>query len=315
MVLKAKWNYITITQTIQSALVINDLDFLGLTETWIKEDDLTTPNHLCPSGYKIKTIFRRSRIDGGIVIIHCEDLEIKTNKTYDFNMMESTDFKIIQMRSKDKSIHLVVIYRPPDSSTIQFANELADFMEENINNMGHLLLIGDINTKINVEIVPGTMLFNDFLDSFKLANTVNFPTHHQDNKLERSGRKDPDVTNKLIDFYRKCREVDNMMDRSERSYYLSSLHDNRFNTKKIYVVCDDLLDRSKELPLPQAESNQKLANRFNQFFTKKIQKIRNNRMEFANDDSFTPLEVMDDNILNYIYQAGGCPSCKSPGSH
>ena len=70
----------------KSELIINDVDFLGLTETWIKEGDLATPNHLCPSRYKIKTTSRRNRIGGGIAIIHHEDLEIKTNKTYDFNM-------------------------------------------------------------------------------------------------------------------------------------------------------------------------------------------------------------------------------------
>ena len=93
-------------------------------------------------------------------------------------MMECTDFKIIQKRRKDMNIHLAVIYTPPDSGTIQIANELADFMEENIHNMGNLLLIGDINIKISVENDPGTMIFNEFLDSFNLANTVNFPTHH-----------------------------------------------------------------------------------------------------------------------------------------
>ena len=67
------------TQTIKSQLIINDLDFLGLTETWIKEDDLTTPNHLCPSRNKIKTTSRRNRVGGRIAIIHHEDLEIKTN--------------------------------------------------------------------------------------------------------------------------------------------------------------------------------------------------------------------------------------------
>ena len=62
------------TQTIKSELIINDLDFLGLTETWIKEDDLTSPKCLCPSGYKIKTTSGRNRIGGEIAIIHHEDL-------------------------------------------------------------------------------------------------------------------------------------------------------------------------------------------------------------------------------------------------
>ena len=61
-------------------------------------------------------------------------------------------------------------------------------MEENIHNTGNLLLIGDINIKINVENDPGTMIFNiqifNILDSFSLAKTVNFKTQHQDNTLD-----------------------------------------------------------------------------------------------------------------------------------
>ena len=117
-------------------------------------------------------------------------------------------------------------------------------------------------------------------------------------KLEREWKKDHDDTNKFIDFYRKCREVDNMMGRAERSYYLSSLNDNRFNIKKIYTIYDDLLGKRKELPLPPADSKQALANRFNKFFTEKIEKIRDHLMELVNVDSFTPLEVMNDNMAN-----------------
>ena len=62
-------------------------------------------------------------------------------------------------------------------------------------------------------------------------------------KLQRQQKKGPDDTNKFIDFYRKCRDIDNMMVRAERSYCLSSLHDNKFNIKKIYAIFDDLLGR------------------------------------------------------------------------
>ena len=54
----------------------------------------------------------------------------------------------------------------------------------------------------------------------------------------------------------------------------------------------------KELSLPPAESKQELANRFDKFLTEKIHKIRDHHMELANDDSFTPIEVMDDNTVN-----------------
>ena len=88
------------------------------------------------------------------------------------------------------------------------------------------------------------------------------------------------------------------MDRAERSYYLSTLHDNRFNIKKIYAICDDVLGRWKELPLPPAKSRQELAKRCNKFFTEKIHKIRDHLMKLVNDDSFTVLKVIGDNMVN-----------------
>ena len=56
------------TQDIQLELVLNNLDLCILTETWIREDDTTTPGRLCPSGYKALSISRHGRTGGGIAI-------------------------------------------------------------------------------------------------------------------------------------------------------------------------------------------------------------------------------------------------------
>ena len=49
------------TQDIQLELVRNNLDLCILTETWIREDDTTTPGRLCPSGYKALSVSRHGR--------------------------------------------------------------------------------------------------------------------------------------------------------------------------------------------------------------------------------------------------------------
>ena len=68
------------TQDIQLELVLNNLDLCILTETWIREDDTTTPGRLCPSGYKALSISRHGRTGGGIAIIYKNDLNINVTK-------------------------------------------------------------------------------------------------------------------------------------------------------------------------------------------------------------------------------------------
>ena len=120
----------------------------------------------------------------------------------------------------------------------------------------------------------------------------------KDANLKESGRKTIMTQINSLTSAENIGKLNIMMDRAERSYYLNRLHDNRFYIKKIYAICNDLLGRRKEIPLPLAESKQELTNRFNQFFTEKVQKIRDHLMELVNDNSFTPIEVMDDNTVN-----------------
>ena len=52
-----------------------------------------------------------------------------------------------------------------------------------------------------------------------------------------------------------------MLDTAERSYYIDSLAQVKRDQKIIYNICNDLLCRDKNLPLPLYESNEVLANR------------------------------------------------------
>ena len=103
------------TQDIQLELVLNNLDLCILTETWIKEDDTTTPSRLCPSGYKALSISRHGRIGGGIATVYENDLNISTTRGQPFKTMESTCFSI---NTGNKVINLIATYRPPDSNVL-----------------------------------------------------------------------------------------------------------------------------------------------------------------------------------------------------
>ena len=46
--------------------------------------------------------------------------------------------------------------------------------------------------------------------------------------------------------------------------------------RKIFRICDDILGRKQDLPLPPGHTDEELAERFNKFFTTKIMNIWEN---------------------------------------
>ena len=70
------------------------------------------------------------------------NINLIMGKEYSFNTMECADFNI---KLPSKTIHLGLIYRPPDGSVLQFCQELTTYLEQNINTTGDTLLMGDLN--------------------------------------------------------------------------------------------------------------------------------------------------------------------------
>ena len=83
-----------------------------------------------------------------------------------------------------KTIHLGLIYRPPDGSVLQFCQELTTYLEQNINTTGNTLLMGDLNIHTNDPENQDTITFDDTIESLGLRNQVNIPTHRLQNTLD-----------------------------------------------------------------------------------------------------------------------------------
>ena len=64
------------------------------------------------------------------------------------------------------------------------------------------------------------------------------------------------------------------MDSAERRFFLDKIIENKANYKEVYKICNQLLGRNKDLPLPPDRSDVKLNKNFNKFFINKINKIR-----------------------------------------
>ena len=72
---------------------------------------------------------------------------------------------------KNKIFNLYIIYRYPNTSVLQFTETLANILESNIlSNHGELILTGDFNIHMDKPHLSDTVLFNDLLESFNLAN-------------------------------------------------------------------------------------------------------------------------------------------------
>ena len=86
-------------------------------------------------------------------------------------------------------------------------------------------------------------------------------------------------------FNTQHHRVSNILSFAKKGFYKASLNEKQYNYQKLFGICKTLLGRSQDLPLPTCNSNKELANDFNEFFTNKIQKIRNT--------SETPPEMSD----------------------
>ena len=142
-----------------------DLDICSITETWLKEEDEVGKATLKPDGYKILSSPGPSRPDGGIAIIHKENLQVAKSHEYQFGTCECTDFKI----SFDQfSYTLALFYRPEDHPSMSFINDMVEYMENNITDNSQFLLLGDFNIHINKLHDDEAVTFCDFLSSFSL---------------------------------------------------------------------------------------------------------------------------------------------------
>ena len=95
--------------------------------------------------------------------------------------MECVDFNLNCNRH---NILLAVIYRPSDTSVLKFANELAVYMERNINTTGEQIIVGDFNVHINKQDDSNAIILIAMMESFSLSNLVEFPTHKLQNTLD-----------------------------------------------------------------------------------------------------------------------------------
>ena len=126
-----------------------------------------TSVQLCPPGFKVISISRKDKTGGGIAVVYKDTITVGSRATHSYSSMECSNFSVDLPMS---TINLSVIYSPPNSSILAFAMDFLDLLENNINENGRILLLGNFNISINNPNSPCTSIIQDVLDSLSLQN-------------------------------------------------------------------------------------------------------------------------------------------------
>ena len=90
-----------------------------------------------------------------------------------------------QIEFESEMVSLFVIYCIPNTSVLQFCEEMVSILENSIKTLRNkILLIGDFNIHMDRPNNPNTIIFKDLLDSLNLRNNISFQTHISDHTLD-----------------------------------------------------------------------------------------------------------------------------------
>ena len=171
----------------QQELLEHHTDICGITENWIKQDDIeATTREIAPPGYKILSLPRSTgQQGGGIALVYHDHYNVKqlgklTNT--DTNTMEYQGY---HMKFDNVSINLYIIYRLPSSSVIQFCNELSLILESDLDlATDKTLFVDAFNIHTDNCQDTDTINFLDTINGFNLQNLMTFPTHVKQHHLD-----------------------------------------------------------------------------------------------------------------------------------
>ena len=101
-------------------------------------------------------------------------------------------------------------------------------------------------------------------------------------------------------FYHQRRHVANIIRQTKREYYSTLLEENRYIVKAVFTIANKLLFRKEPLPLPLTNDKQKLADEFNEFFSKKVQSIMEN-LQPSEEHDIEPHYIETDYLTNHRF--------------
>lgn len=156
------WN--TFTISIYSQL--NNIDIIILCETSIDEHNV---NLYKIPGFNSFHYCRKKRSGGGIIVY------FKENLIFEKNDIIATTFESVYGTfsvNQTKRIHLLALYRPPNTNKKTFLKELENILE-NIDIKETFLLLGDVNLNLLSENEPIVLQYEYLMANYGLVKCIN----------------------------------------------------------------------------------------------------------------------------------------------
>ena len=116
----------------------NDLDMVGVTETWLRPSDTQgLIDEIAPAGFQLH-VPRRNKKGGGVAVFVRNDIDSVLCQT---DQRDAFEHKLL--------IH--VIYRPPSTSKSKFIEEFNCFMEAAALSPHENIILGDVTIQLKMK--------------------------------------------------------------------------------------------------------------------------------------------------------------------
>ncbi|XP_061766120.1 uncharacterized protein LOC133558938 [Nerophis ophidion] len=157
----------------------NNLNVIGLSETWLKPNDFFALNEACPPNFTHAHIARPLKRGGGVALIYNENFNLSPNINNKYK-----SFEVLTMKSVTPlPLHLAVIYRPPGPYS-DFINEFSEFVADLVTHADNIIIMGDFNVHMNTPSDPPCIALQTVIDSCGLTQIINEPTHRNGNTID-----------------------------------------------------------------------------------------------------------------------------------
>ena len=167
------------TFILNDVLTSKKLDFLFITETWLRGGDLSSFVELCPPHCGFLNSPRASGRGGGLATVFnklhkCRPLPTQTYTTFEAQVL---------LVNAHSPILCALVYRPPKVTT-SFLQEFSELLSFMASHSDKLLILGDFNIHICCPTKPMVNEFLILMDSFNLTQSISGPTHLRGHTLD-----------------------------------------------------------------------------------------------------------------------------------